>query len=164
MNFLEELASEWFEYRGYYVRRNVMVGRRPGGGYECELDIVAFHPSERHLVQIEPSTDAHSWAKRESRYGKKFKAGKKYIPELFKGLDIPKEIEQIALFQVGSKKNHKMIAGGKVMLLDDLLLKILENLKPKRLGSNAVPENFPLLRTLQLVTEYRSKVINILNV
>jgi hypothetical protein len=25
------------------------------GGYECELDVVAFDPKEKHLVHIEPS-------------------------------------------------------------------------------------------------------------
>ena len=42
INFLEQLIAEWYEYRGYFVRRNVLVGRRLKGGYECELDIVAF--------------------------------------------------------------------------------------------------------------------------
>ena len=26
MNFLEELVAEWYEYQGYFVRRNVLVG------------------------------------------------------------------------------------------------------------------------------------------
>ena len=25
-NFLEQLVAEWYEYQGYFVRRNVMVG------------------------------------------------------------------------------------------------------------------------------------------
>jgi hypothetical protein len=76
INFLEQLAAEWYEFRGYFVRRNVRVGPRPNGGHECELDVVAFHPKKRHLVQIEPSMDADSWAQREQRYAKKFTAGK----------------------------------------------------------------------------------------
>ena len=46
-NFLEELTAEWYEFNGYFVRRNVNVGKRPEGGYECELDVVAFHPMKR---------------------------------------------------------------------------------------------------------------------
>ena len=41
-NFLEQLVREWYEYQGYFVRQNVNVGKRAKGGYECELDIVAF--------------------------------------------------------------------------------------------------------------------------
>jgi len=44
MNHLEQLVTEWYEYRGYFVRRNVQVGPRLKGEYECELDVVAFHP------------------------------------------------------------------------------------------------------------------------
>jgi len=32
INFLEQLAAEWYEFRGYFVRRNVRVGPRPKGG------------------------------------------------------------------------------------------------------------------------------------
>src|SRR5690554_419807 len=42
MNHLEQLVAEWYEYRGYFVRRNIQVGPRANGGYECELDAVLF--------------------------------------------------------------------------------------------------------------------------
>src|SRR3546814_1397354 len=83
MNHLEQLTAEWYEVRGYFVRRNVQVGKRVKGGYECELDVVAFCPQRRHLVHVEPSMDANTWATREARYTKKFEAGRKYIPGIF---------------------------------------------------------------------------------
>jgi hypothetical protein len=46
-NYLEQLLAEWYEFQGYFIRQNVWVGKRPQGGYECELDIVAFHPGRR---------------------------------------------------------------------------------------------------------------------
>ena len=70
-NHLETLVAEWYEFRGYFVLRNVRVGKLPTGGYACELDIVAFHPENSHLVQVEPSLDADPWAKREERFRKK---------------------------------------------------------------------------------------------
>ncbi len=81
-NYLEQLAAEWHEFRGYVVRRNVRVGKRAAGGHESELDVVAFNPKTRHLVHIEPSMDAQGWPDREKRLRKKFKAGRKYIPAL----------------------------------------------------------------------------------
>jgi len=76
-NHLEQLLAEWYEYKGYIVKRNLQVGKRKKGGFECELDIVAFHPELKHLVHLEPSLDADSWAVREQRFSKKFAAEKK---------------------------------------------------------------------------------------
>lgn len=157
-NYLEQLVAEWYEYRGYFVRRNVPVGKRAKGGYECELDVVAFHPERKHLVHLEPSTDALSWEKREARYQKKFDSGREHIPGLFRGLPIPEEIEQVAVFIFASSKNVKTIGGGQVVLIGDLLAEIFSDLKSKRIASRAVPENFPILRTMQLVANYKGAV------
>jgi len=93
-NFLEQLVAEWYEYRGYFVRRNVPVGRRARGGYEAELDVVAFNPGTRHLVHLEPSMDAESWETRERRFRRKFDAGREHIPEpLFALLSIEIQLE-----------------------------------------------------------------------
>ena len=161
-NFLEQLVAEWYEYRGYFVRRNVPVGRRTRGGYECELDIIAFDPVGRHLVHIEPSMDAESWEKRERSFRKKFDAGLKYIPDLFPGLDLPEDIEQTAIFAFASRTNHPTLAGRKVLLASDLMREIMEDLSDKKIASAAVPEHHPILRTLQFVVEYRKKVFDTL--
>lgn len=34
---LEQMVAEWYEYQGYFIRRNVLVGRRDRGGFESEL-------------------------------------------------------------------------------------------------------------------------------
>lgn len=157
-NYLEQLVAEWYEYRGYFVRRNVPVGRRPKGGYDCELDVVAFHPERKHLVHLEPSTDALSWKKRETRYRKKFDSGRKHIPDLFSGLPIPDQIEQIAVFIFASSKNVKEIGGGRVLLIGELLGEIFSHLRSKKFASQAVTENFPILRTMQLVATYKTPI------
>jgi len=161
MNFLEQLIAEWYEYQGYFVRRNVLVGKRTDGGWECELDVVAFHPGKKHLVHIEPSMDSNSWEKRTARYGKKFEAGRKHIPKLFAGIDIPDHIEQIALFGLGSRTNNPTLAGGTVWLMSDLLLNITTLLRTRRVEKEAVSEQFPLLRTIQFVCQHRSLLFGI---
>jgi hypothetical protein len=158
-NFLEELAAEWFEYRGYFVRRNIKVGKREKGGFECELDVVAFHPATKHLVHIEPSTDASKWEKREERYKKKFEAGRKYIPAMFPGLLKPGAVpEQIALLVAASRTQQRQLAGGKVIHVSVFLREILDHFKGFAMVSAQVPEGFPLLRTLQFVAEYRKQL------
>jgi hypothetical protein len=158
MNYLEQLVAEWYEYQGYFVRRNVNVGRRSSGGYECELDVVAFHPENKHLVQVEPSMDASSWSVRETRYRKKFEAGKKYIPTLFSGLNIPTEIEQIALFEFASKTNKTTLAGGHIMLVSELLAQISATIKSRKIANAAVAQQYPILRTIQFMCQYRGVI------
>jgi hypothetical protein len=153
-NFLEQLVAEWHEFNGYFVRRNVMVGKRPAGGYEGELDIVAFHPGKKHLVHIEPSSDADSWDERERRFGRKFAAGKKFIPLLFSGFGVLPDIDHIALFIFASRKEHSTIGGGKILLVSELMADIRKELAPRSVLNAAVPEQFVILRALQFAAHY----------
>ena len=153
-NFLEQLVAEWYEYRGYFVRRNVNVGKRLKGGYASELDVVAFHPDKRHLVHVEPSMDCHSWAKREKRFAAKFRAGKKHIPALFKGFkDLP-EIDQMAVLVYGSSIDHSKIGGGRLIHIKDLMNDIHEYLSTREVRHAAVPEQYVILRGLQFAENY----------
>lgn len=94
---LEQLISEYLEWQGYLIKRNVKVGRLKHGGWEMELDIIGYHPSENKLVHYEPSIDALSWQKREARYKKKFEAGKRYIKKsILKWIPKSIELEQYA--------------------------------------------------------------------
>jgi len=156
MNHLEQLVGEWFEYNGYFVRRNVLVGRRAAGGYDCELDVVAFNPRTKHLVHVEPSLDANSWEKREKRYQHKFEAGREHIPELLSGNEVPIDFDQIVLLLFGSKANHQTVGGGQIMLVSELYQEITLGLRGKTVSSNAVPEQFPLLRTIQQCLQYEA--------
>jgi len=158
-NHLEQLISEWLEFKGYFVRRNVKVGKLSHGGHEGELDIVAYHPIDDHLVQIEPSIDPHSWGKREVRFRKKFKAGRKYIiPEIFPWLPRDtwlhhnKKFEQWAVLW-GSRKNHPKVGGGTVVPLWDLCQRISHDIMA--VGKvRLIPEQFPLLRTMQFTMRW----------
>lgn len=149
MNYLEQLLSEWYQYKGYFVRQNVRVGKRKSGGYDGELDIVAFNPLTNHLIHLEPSSDTSSWKEREERYERKFRVAKEYIHSLFGNLDKSIEIEQVAVFLFGAKTKAK-IGGGKVFLVSEIMKDINEDLKNKQITKEIVPENFPLLRTIQI--------------
>ncbi len=151
MNFLEQLTAEWLEYQGYFVRRNIHVGRRTKGGYECELDVVGFHPGLRRLMHVEPSMDSYSWTKRESRYKKKFDAGRQYVPALFAAFKPLPKIEQIALFGYGARGRRQTVGGGQVVLVKDWLKEIETHLKAKPIAKFAVPEQYICLRTIQFM-------------
>ena len=153
-NYLEQLVSEWYEYQGYFVRRNVLVGPRPKGGYEGELDVVAFHPGKQHLVHIECSMDADSWAEREKRLTRKFQTGEKYIPNLFLNLTEGINLDKRAVFGLGSTKNHQFLAGAKITLIQDFVSEVIAGLRHTSWFSRAVPEHLPIIRTLQIVHEF----------
>jgi len=157
-NYLEQLAAEWYEYKGYFVRRNVRVGPRAAGGHEGELDVVAYDPSIPKLLHVETSMDADSWAERERRCMRKFQTGEKYIRALFHGISAKTPIEKIAVFGLGSKKNHQIVGGGTIMLIDEFVAYILAELATVSWSSRAVPEQYPLVRTLQVVSHFRASL------
>ena len=161
-NHLEQLIAEWYEIQGYFIRRNVKVDPHPKGGYECELDIVAFDPSDGgHLVHLEPSLDADSWATREKRFSLKFDAGKRHYHELFKGFPFPNKIDQIAVLVFASNVNRQTIGGGKIVLASKLIEDIFRYIQGKKLAEKAIPEQFSILRSFQYVNEYRNNVMSV---
>ncbi len=153
-NFLEQLVCEWHEFRGYFVRHNVRVGPRPPGGWEAELDVIAFHPGERRLVHFETSTDADSWGERAKRFQRKFEQGRKHIPVLFEAFRPLPKIEQFALFVFGSARGHPEVGGGRVILVKDLMDEIRQKLKTLPVAKSAIPEQHVILRALQFANDF----------
>lgn len=151
MTHLEQLISEYYDWKGFLVKRNVKVGRRPAGGWDMELDVVAYHPLDRRLVHVEASLDAHSWERREERYSKKFSFGEKWIlKEVFTWLPPDTTIERLAIFpSVPSTRTH--IAGASLRSVDSFIATIRsEILSGKVVAKEAISEQYPLLRTIQL--------------
>jgi hypothetical protein len=155
MNFLEQLAAEWYEYSGYFVRTNVRARKRSKGGWDMELDVLAYQPSTNALLHIEASGDADSWAERKSRFlRKKFVLTRMEYEEIL-GAPIT-EISRIAL--VGWAKEPKYdLAWGEdieVLTIPMFLEQISNQLRDQSFMSNSVPEGYPILRTIQMVLNY----------
>jgi hypothetical protein len=157
MSHLEDLIREYYEWQGFIVRRNIKVGRLGHGGWEGELDIVAYHPISGELLHLEPSIAALPWSKRESRFAKKFTAGRKYIfSDVFPWLDNSINLRQIAVLI--SRGTRTEIAGGELITIDELAKEIRDKLKELgKMSSSAIPEQFPLLRTIQLIVSGYSR-------
>ena len=156
MNFLEQITSEWYVYKGYFVRTNIKFGRLSHGGWKGEIDIAAYNPQTKDFIHVETSTDADSWAKRKERFCRKFRNAAEFYSELFP-FQINK-IQKIAL--VGfSKPKIKPNFGDSinVILVPDFFREITNELKKKNPMQVAIPENYPLLRAIQFSTFYNSK-------
>jgi len=148
MAHLEHLLAEWYEWRGYLVRRNVLVGPRPQGGYEGELDVIAFNPETQHLVHVEASLDADSWEKRESRFAKKFERGQRFVrTAIFPWLTSEIALEQIAILPA---RRGEPLGGGRVVSVDDFVKEVRDTIvKHGPASAAAIPEQFGLLRSIQ---------------
>ena len=63
-------------------------------------------------------------------------------------------IEQVALFGLMKQSKRKELAGGKVLVVSDFLEEIVKVLRTQRVASAIVPEQYPLLRTIQFMCEH----------
>lgn len=155
MNFLEQLAAEWFEYSGYFVRTNVRARKRAKGGWDMELDVLAYQPSTNSLLHIETSGDAESWAERKARFLKKKFILSKSEYEGILGSPVS-DITRLAL--VGWAKSPKVdLDWGKdieVLTIPMFLEQISTRLRDQNFMSESVPEGYPILRTIQMVLNY----------
>lgn len=151
MSHLEDLLCEYLLWKRHLVLRNEKVGKLKHGGYEGELDIAAYSPQTKAILHLEPSLDADTWKRRKERYEKKFKAGRKHIHKLFPGLESKPEIRQIAIF-VSAADDRTEIAGGQVVTVDEVVHEIRQAVSAQgKVSQGAIPEQFPLLRTIQLM-------------
>ncbi|MBC8241667.1 MAG: hypothetical protein H8E30_14505 [Alphaproteobacteria bacterium] len=150
MNHLESLVAEYLEWSGYFVRRSIRVGALAKGGYEGELDVVGWHPTTNHRIHVECSLDAYSWSKREERYARKFEIGQKYIGAVFPGT---LALDQVVVLTFAGKNadDHRVVGGGRLVTTRELTAEIIQSLANTNPVSSATPEQYPMLRTIQLV-------------
>ena len=157
MNFLEQLVAEWYEYNGYFVRSNPRTRKRQKGGFDVELDVLAYSPSDQRLIHIETSGDANSWQERKERFlNKKFILSHEEYESLI-GSSV-NAIEKIAI--VGWSSTKSDLNWGvdiKVVLIPQLLEEITTKLRDTSPLKQAVPESFPLLRAMQMALAFKKR-------
>jgi len=153
MNFLEQLAAEWYAYRGYLVRTNVKFAKRKEGGYSGEMDVVAFHPEERSLVHIEVSMDADSWEERREKLLKRFERARRHYDELFpfRGLSV----QEVVVAGWGRTHPEGVFPEGvTVKTPAEFVRDIVTELRKHDLRKDIVPEEYPVLRAMQMAIHW----------
>jgi hypothetical protein len=158
-NVLEQLVAEWYDYKGYFIRRNIKIAKIERGSH-AELDIMGFHPKKKLLIHVEASVSKID----EATYAKKFELGRRYVSRVFDGFDVPSEIDQIALTTVDSEKNRVVLPAGRVMLVREFYEEIFRELKLIRIANDSIPEEYPILRSLHYVAcpEYVESMCRVL--
>ena len=153
MNFLEQIVSEWYAYKGCFVRTNIKFGKLSHGGWKGEIDVVAYEPKTREFIHIETSTDADSWDRRKERFCRKFRDAAKFYSELFP-FQISK-IRKIALVGFFKPKIKPDFGDSiDVILVPEFIREIANELKKKKPIQEAIPESYPLLRAIQFSAFY----------
>jgi len=163
MNFLEQLVAEWYEYQGYFVRRNIKFGGAAGkstGGHSGEIDVLAFRPKDSVLIHIEASSDFDSWKKRKTKFIHK-KFTKLAAMEYCKAIGhTPKLVKLIVVVSHTRKPDNliwKTEDGKNIEIIDipTFIKSILDELQKKRHAREiSVPEQLPLLRAMHYVISY----------
>jgi len=153
MNYLEQLAVEWYSFKGYFVRSNVRARKRARGGWDAELDVLAYEPKGQRLLHVELSGDSNPWQVRKARFlTKKFIFTRAEYEDVL-GLGI-RTLERIAVvgYSRTTPADRNWGDNIKVVLVPEFLQEIATKIRelggPQR---NVVPEGFPILRTVQAV-------------
>lgn len=154
---MESLVAEWYEFSGYFVRSNPRARKREKGGWDIELDVLAYSPSDERLIHIETSSDANSWQERKDRFlEKKFILSREEYESLI-GSSI-KAIEKIAIVGWGSTKSDLNWGKDiKVVLIPQLIEEITTKLRETSFFKKAVPESYPLLRAMQMALAFEKR-------
>lgn len=148
MNFLESLVSQWYGYCGYFVRSNVHILPLEHGGYGAELDVLAFSPKDGELIHVEASSDALVWPVREKRMRKKFKLPHEEYEKIFK-VKVEK-VRKIAICGFSLTNDGRHWGEIEVTTVREFIRTIHEALAQIDPMRQAVPENYPLLRAIQM--------------
>ncbi len=154
MNLLEQLVAEWYEYSGYLVRTNVRARKRPQGGWGAELDVLAFLPSKRELVHIEASSDADAWLHRKQRLLKKFILNRsEYEGVIGSPLSTIRKIAIVGWVQK-TRSDLGWDEDIEVLLIPNFLSQIVAELRQHDFMRDAIPEKYPILRTMQMMIAF----------
>jgi hypothetical protein len=148
MNHLETLTAEWLNYKSYFVRTAVRVGKRARGGWTGELDVVAFHPTIPHFLHVECSIAAGPFTTQENIFHRKFAVGRDHARDLFSGMELPTALDQVVVHGgLIAADRRRNLGGARLVTFQELTAEILAGIPHSR--RSTVPESFPLLRTLQ---------------
>lgn len=148
MNYLEQLVSEWYQYQGCFVKTNVRITNGKTKSVRHELDVMAYNYKTNECFHVEATTSTHKSG--DGRRIDRFKNAN--YKGIFGGINLPKKITKRVIF-LHNRSDITIYDKNGICALNMLqfLNEINAVLKEKSIGSDIVPESFPLIRTIQIV-------------
>jgi len=141
MNVFEQLVSEWYEYQGYFVRRNNTIGH-------AELDALAYLPDKRLVVHIETGKDAETGPSVDAKILRKMR----FLPaEYARALNCQvDDVKKIAIYGwQRTKAKPRQLGDVTVITLADFVRDINDTLKRLNTRVETITQNYPLLSAMQ---------------
>lgn len=157
MNFLEQVAAEWYAIQDYFVRTNVKANRRPNGGWNNELDVLAYNPKRKELVHVETSWDAFNWDNRRERFTtKKFVFSYEQYTQLIG--DHPKVVLKRAVVGTTRGSAPEPVWNGdiEVITVPNFIQEVSAGIADRNPMKDIIPETYPCLRAMQFILAYGS--------
>lgn len=156
MNFLEQLAAEWYATQGYFVRTNVKANKRERGGWGNELDVLAYRPDTGELVHLETSWDALTWDARRERF-----TTRKFVfdADAYGALIGTRPLSVRRRAVVGTSRGcpeSTWADGIEVVTVPAFMAEVCAGLRKRHPINDAVPETYPRLRAIQFALAYGS--------
>jgi hypothetical protein len=148
MNFLEQLAAEWYSWNHYFVRTNVPTEKLLHGGHSGELDVLAYEPKTKKLIHIETSSDTWTLERRKATLRRKMRWSHRQYERAL-GIDVG-TVRKIAVAGWTASVKDRRWGDIEVMSIGEFVKMIWVRLSTKDSMNIMVPEGFPLLRTIQI--------------
>ncbi len=162
-NFLEELIYEYLDFKGCFVKRNIKLRKRKKGGFDREIDILALDTRNCIVYHIETSFATNkSWDQTiEDFKRKKFDIKKKEYAQLV-GLKTNKiQIIKVAILlnvpkQKEERNRFKKETKSILYSVEEIIKEIKEYITScfENPLKEAIPEKYPLLRTIQFIHHF----------
>ncbi|MFW9996052.1 MAG: hypothetical protein ACFFD4_28685 [Candidatus Odinarchaeota archaeon] len=155
--YLEELVAEWYDFKGYFVKTNIPFGKGEQGGIKGEIDVLVYDPATQVLKHVEVETGATSYSEIAEKTSKKFERASDYYSKLFpSGV---RSIEKQIITGWGDMKqeNRELIkntTGADLITIKEFFNEIKTGVQAIDPTSNAIPECYRLLRTVQMFSYY----------
>ncbi len=150
-NHLEELVKEYYEYQlGNFVRTNVKFGKLKTGGYQGEADILALDMEKKILTHIECSIASLNDEELSKMAKKKFSLKDEEYMNLIKLPEGTKISRKFIINNTDKRRQDLMPDGVEHQTTREFLREIYNHIDSD-LMRNAIPENYPILRGIQMI-------------
>lgn len=146
MNRLLKLAKQYYEWQGYLVQENVVVGLRESGKYDGVLNFLAYHPKLNRVLHIEFAARYESWDSIKAVMADQFQLGQALIfTEVFSRFTWRTDLKQ---FGVVIKAIEQEIENIPIISIESFVSRVYRDLATK-----APLEEVGLLRKYDLLSE-----------
>lgn len=145
--FIEDLLSEWYQFKGFFVHRGFTVPSE-NGEQPLKLSFVAFNLEQRSVVHVEVAGYALSSGQIKRRYEHKFNLASNALTAAFDRSRISLSLSQILITSGASSVDSEDIDTlDEVQAAPEFLKKVMEDLLKSREISE-IPSHLSILSAL----------------